>query len=383
MSVQSLSDIAIDELIKQINPESPQLLQILETLKSRERELPARGEYYSSLFPVEQAMIILSNGFSNKIKVLILYFLGFFARYSNFNIKTFENLATISVFFGLFNQSSLITKQIYHVLQNLTSNSIAISHILAENHILEKSFEEKPYFRIIDTVLNVISLDNFEITEEILTALNNFITTYLNAGNKEKAGALRLASYLQSKNLYDYSGLNIHQYICSQDKDLASSACELVLELENPSFTYLPEIIDATTKSFVPFETTFEILLKNHDSWSGYNKDIVFEFIRFNIIDGTYDESKLATKLYLLYCDSENEWDYEIISHIIKFCDEKEMAIEIFQCIIKYSELVKAGNDLEGFAEILEEISIFIDDHMTSDNETLAFLANTLSQLTP
>ncbi|EAY03963.1 hypothetical protein TVAG_314930 [Trichomonas vaginalis G3] len=326
-------------------------------------------------------MTILARNYSNRIKILILYFIGYFATCSQFPITFFENEETISIIFELIHQSSLMLKQCFHVFQNLTSISIPISRILFSKQILNVSYASKPYFRIPYTVLNIISTPDFQFTDQIIQSLNIFVLTYTQAGTKEQSAALLLMSFLQSHQILDYSSFNLHQYFESNDKDIINSACELLLSIESPSFTYLPDIISIATRGLAPIETTFEILLKNHESWSGYNKDVVFEFIRESLINGSYDQSKLAAKLYLAYCNNENEWDYEIINNIIKYCEEPELAIEMFKHMLQFAESIKNGEELEGYSDILDQISIYIDEYLISSNNELSELASLLSNI--
>ena len=397
----------MDDLIKQINHENPNIDTILKQIKENEKILATNKIHFCSIFPFEESILILSSdNFSNTSKAYLLYFIGYFAlSESFFPIDLFERDDVISLLFSFLNANSMIRNQCVHAFQNIVPKSHKYIKYLLENDIFSFVVETKPYFRIIDIITQMFEhymknqsfITDSPFTEENIELLIHIFEIYFNTKKpKEMSYALKyfrsFLLFFDSKFHYNEESSNpLLSYLCTNIplKELLLSSSKEVVEqsglllelLPKLSIEYVQLLINSFLHHGLSLETVFHIFLQNIDEWGGYDKDIILEFIRSSIPNSSFHIAKLGSQIYLKLCNANEEWDTEIMSTIARFVSEPDLTFQIFQLFIELNETIPSQEsklteeDISDFHEIIQELMPVAEETLCSNDQKIATIS--------
>jgi hypothetical protein len=214
------------------------------------------------------------------------------------------------------------------------------------------------------------TIGNNPFNEESLPIFIDIYNKYLQSGEKEVTGALELFDvlfdfYQESEEsleelnciLNDATKLNIKALMQSDYHPVVVAAAKLLRRVEGASIEFVDILIDGFLKHGIPLDVVFSIMLKNSSEWSGYNKDIVLDFIRNSIPSAPFNTAKIGVKLFISFCNLAEEWDYQIASALTKFALEEDMTVPILNTFIACLSSLSEFNESEK-----EEMESIISD---------------------
>ena len=381
-------ETSIEALFQELSAPTENINDAIRLLNKEDRQVLN----HHSIFPYEAVLNLLSSdAITNFSKTILLYIIGLLAELNDFQLQFFENDDAFALIFSFLSGKNKIREQAVRVFQSLVKKSVFISNNLLGNDFLAFVTQSPPFFRTIDAFSTIIkSIMNGEIenpfSEESLEMFLEIFSAYMQSGEKEIAGALEFLDvlfdfYKESEEsievldtiLNDEARLNLRSLMKSENKKVVNASAKLLLRMAEPSIQFVDLLINGYLDKAVPLDLVFSILFKNTSEWSGYNKDIIVDFIRNNIPIASFNTAKIGIRLYLSFCNLAEEWDFEIASAIAKFASEEDMAALILRtfvdCLNSASDLSENEDELES---IINEIQPIAEDELHSDDPEIS-----------